>query len=303
MHGLHRIEEFFMKRLLLFVACGVVIATSGSRGLVTPYGWVEYDIPYSTAHFSKTSLDLYIPKGNHFPVVVFVHGGSFVQGDRKHSPYAQIGESFQRRGFGCAVLSYRLLADSVWPAQPRDIASAIRWVTENIEYFGGEPSRVFVVGHSAGGHLAALVCTDSTYLAVESVSLRAIAGCVVIGAMMDDDGTLEKVPDAEQRLLFQRDWFFKIFGSKENFIESFPLRHIRAGMPPFLMLLADKEDLPKQDSDRRFADEAIKVGVSASVEIIQNRTHMGVVEAMVDPNDPTVERIIQFARESTSRNR
>jgi acetyl esterase/lipase len=282
---------------MMFIACGAVIATGGSRSVATPYGWVEYDVRYSAAHFSKTSLDLYLPRGDNFPVVVFIHGGSFVAGDRKHFPYAQIGESFQRRGFGCAVLSYRLSEDSLWPAQPRDVASAVRWVLENIDYFGGNLHKVFVVGHSAGGHLAALVCTDSTYLAAEAVPLSSIAGCITLGTMMDDDESLESLPESEQRSLFRTDWFFKIFGSKEIFIESFPLRHIHAGMPPFLMLLADREDLPKLNSDRRFAAGAIKVGVSATVELIPYRTHMGTVEAMIDPSDATVDRVFRFVSE------
>lgn len=260
----------------------------------TPFGLIESDISYSFSE--KNSLDLYVPIKQNFPVVLFIHGGSFVAGDRKDFPYAQIGESFQKLGIGCAVMSYRLLQDSVWPAQPRDVAKAIRWLKDHIAEYGGDSTNIFVVGHSAGGQLAALVCTDSMYIQEVGLTLADITGCVSMGAMMSDAGSIQSLTPTEEQRLFRNDWFFKIFGSKQNFINSLPIRHVNASMPKMLLLLADGElyNPPKHQTILDFVEASKKQNASVQYGILANRSHMGTVEQMVNITDPTLQKIASF---------
>ncbi|MCK9407500.1 MAG: alpha/beta hydrolase [Bacteroidetes bacterium] len=284
--------------------------------ITTPFGFVEADISYSS--LQKNSMDLYIPHQldfsaivsdqvesplsessearKHIPVILFIHGGSFVAGDRKEYPYAQIGEAFQQRGIICAVMSYRLMKDSVWPAQPRDVARAVRWLKENIGEYGGDSEKIFVVGHSAGGHLAALISTDSTYLNEAGLSLTDISGTVAIGAMMSDGGSLSALTPSDEHRLFHSDWFFKIFGSKQNFINSLPLRHVNPFMPRMLILLADSElnDPPKEQTVKEFIALAQRCRSDVQYQILENRTHMGTVERMANPSDPAIQSIVAF---------
>ncbi len=285
-----------MKLLFICALFFFEICFSSAKLTATPYGVIESDISYAPS--DKNSLDLYIPTVANFPVILFIHGGSFVSGDRKDFPYAQIGEVFQKQGIGCAVMSYRLLQDSVWPAQPRDVAKAIRWLEDNIADYGGDRSKIFIVGHSSGGHLSALVCTDTMYLSEVGMSLTEIAGCVSMGAMMSDGGSLDRLTAKEQRNLFSNDWFFKIFGEKENFERSLPIHHINSSIPKMLLLLADEElyDPPKLKSVEEFVLRSKKYHVLASYEIIPHRSHMGTVEEMVRPNDITVQKIVNFIR-------
>ena len=280
--------------LILFLILISIFGFASPELTATPYGLIETDIAYSESQ--KNSLDLYIPQQQKFPVILFIHGGSFVAGDRKDFPYAQIGETFQKSGIGCAVMSYRLLQDSVWPAQPRDAAKAIRWLKDHIADYGGDPDKIYIVGHSAGGQLAALICTDSTYIEEVGLTLSDIQGCVSIGAMMSDAGSLKLLTAAEEERLFQNDWFFKIFGSKQNFVNSLPIHHVNASMPKMLLLLADAElyNPPKEQTIIEFMDEAKKLRASVEYEILQNRTHMGTVEQMVDSSDPAVQKILSF---------
>jgi acetyl esterase/lipase len=300
---------------MILILCAEAGAAS-PRLVSTNYGLVDADVSYSSLH--RNSLDLYIPHQldfsaivseqeelqpialdvprKRFPVILFVHGGSFVAGDRKEFPYAQIGEAFQRQGIICAVMSYRLMQDSVWPAQPRDVARAVRWLKENVSQYGGDPDRIYIVGHSAGGHLAALVSTDSTYLHEAGLSLKDIAGTVAMGAMMSDGGSLASITAAEEQRLFRTDWFFKIFGSKENFANSLPLRHVNPFMPKMLLILADSErfDPPKEASVQEFIASSYRVNASVQYFILNDRTHMGTVEHMADPSDPAVRTILSF---------
>lgn len=293
-----RSEMTLNRVLILFLSFFAQSLAADVKSTVNTYGMVEADIEYSSGHLQKNSLDLYVPYGSGFPVVLFIHGGSFVSGDRKDFPYTQIGENFQRNGIACAVMSYRLLSDSVWPAQPRDAAKAFHWLKENIAQYGGDPSKIYIVGHSAGGHLAALVCTDSTYLSELGMRLSDVAGCIPMGAMMSDAGSLSSLTKEQESELFRNDWFFKIFGSKQHFVNSLPLRHVNGAMPKMLILLADEErfDPPKERTVKEFLNAAEEVNVQATYHVLPNRSHMGTVEKMTEPSDPTLQRIITFIR-------
>ena len=121
----------------------------------------------------KHKLDLYLPKGKkNFPVLVFLHGGSWRSGDR--SVYPLFGNRFAKPGIGVAIPSYRLMPKNPHPAQIEDTAAAFAWVYKNIAQYGGDVSRIYVAGHSAGGHLVALLALDPVYLAKYDIPLTAI---------------------------------------------------------------------------------------------------------------------------------
>ena len=95
------------------------------------------------------------------PVFVFVHGGGFVGGD-KHVPgmpmYDHVGAWAVRNGWIGVTITYRLAPEHTWPAGAQDVAQAVRWVRDNIGSYGGDPSRIFVAGHSAGSvHVASYI--------------------------------------------------------------------------------------------------------------------------------------------------
>jgi acetyl esterase/lipase len=283
-----------MKRFFFLAFLASSFAFSAPPIYKTPFGTIETDVYYSSNPLHKNALDLYLPNTRNFATVVFIHGGSFVAGDRKE--YHRIGEAFQREGIACAVVSYRLMSDSLWPAQPRDVARAIDWVAEHIASRGGDPSRLFVVGHSAGGHLAALVCSDPRYLHEYGMDLNEVSGCVAIGSMMSDGGSLDELSSGEQLRIFRTDPYFKIFGSTEQFANALPIKHVNSKMPPFLLLLGDQElyDPPKLESVREFVAECRDKRVQAQYKIIENRSHMGVIEQMVNADDPAFQSVVEF---------
>src|SRR5262245_12677282 len=104
-------------------------------------------------------LDLYLPKGQKdYPVLLMVHGGAWIKGDKNHlGVYNLLGRSFARHGVGMVSPNYRLSPDVQHPEHVRDVARAFAWVHKDIGKRGGSTSEVFVAGHSAGGHLVALL--------------------------------------------------------------------------------------------------------------------------------------------------
>jgi arylformamidase len=111
-----------------------------------------------------------------FPVVFWIHGGGWQVGDKTD---VQIKPRvFTDRGFVFVSTNYRLLPNVEMDVLIRDVAKSLGWVHKNISIHGGDPKRIFVMGHSAGAQLAALLCTDDRYLKSEGVTFDNLRGCV-----------------------------------------------------------------------------------------------------------------------------
>jgi acetyl esterase/lipase len=169
----------------------------GSWALLTPYHEkLGYQAPRvhrdrSYGDFERNRLDIHAPDssgrqpGAGSPVVLFVHGGGFVGGD-KHVPgtpmYDHVGAWAVRHGAVGVTMTYRLAPEHVWPAGARDVAAAVAWTRENIGSYGGDPGRIVIVGHSAGAvHVA-------SYLAGQGGgTLSGISGAALLSGIYDLD--------------------------------------------------------------------------------------------------------------------
>jgi acetyl esterase/lipase len=117
------------------------------------------DVPYATLSPSQR-LDLYMPVGVADPaLVVFIHGGGWLTGDKRGELAAAAIELFLGEGYATASVNYRLSGEATFPAQLLDVKAAIRWLRANATVNGYDPSRIAVVGESAGAHLAELLGT------------------------------------------------------------------------------------------------------------------------------------------------
>ncbi len=104
----------------------------------------------------KDRLDIYTPdKATNAPVIVSIHGGGLRQGDKSGQTF--VGQRFASAGHVTVVVNHRLSPGVMHPAHIEDIAAAVAWVKRNIAQHGGDPGKLFVIGHSAGAYLAALL--------------------------------------------------------------------------------------------------------------------------------------------------
>jgi acetyl esterase/lipase len=165
----------FSASLALMSACALAQAAQPvSPGQETP-AWPavrsRLDLPYAASDNPRQRLDLYWPRTPQregpLPLIVFIHGGAFLYGDRKPDP--QPGDPCGIRlmlalvasgRYAGASLGYRLSAEATWPAQIHDCKAAIRWLRANARQYGIDPGRIGVMGTSAGGHLAAVLGTS-----------------------------------------------------------------------------------------------------------------------------------------------
>ena len=202
---------------------------------------VVRDIPYDASRHSRHVLDVFAPtSAANLPVVFWIHGGGWQTGDK--TSVQRKPEAFTRKGFVFVSTGYRLLPEVDMETIVRDIAKSIRWVHENIKKHGGDPQRIFVMGHSAGAQLAALICTDHRYLAAENVPVSALKGCVPVDgdtfdvpAIIETAETRRRVHGLPQTTSGHRVKFGNDPVKHKNFSA---VTHVAKGkgIPPFLIL-------------------------------------------------------------------
>jgi len=176
-------------------------------------------------------------------------------GDKKNQ--RDIGLFFAAKGYVTVNINYRLSPDVIHPAHVKDVAAAIAWVVRNIGGYGGNATRIFVMGHSAGAHLAALVSTDGRYLAACGLGLGSLSGAIPI------DGAGFDVPElmATHEHVYGR-MFRTAFGDDpRNWADGSPTNHVPLGksIPPFLVIWAGSGEDARPQA-QRFAETLIAVG-------------------------------------------
>jgi len=244
------------------------------------------DISYTQgdpADAAKHKLDLYLPQGKtSFPVLLFVHGGSWRTGDR--AIYKAVGERFARAGIGVAIPSYRLMPQNPHPAQIEDVAAAFAWVHGNIAQFGGDPAKIFASGHSAGAHLVSLLALDEKYLKKFDLERRSIAGVIAMSGVYNVDkldtfiaGDTGGNPGASKH-------------------DASPVAHARSGAPPFWISYCqwDYFDLPKQARD--FTATLKKNFVSVQLFYIPSESHISEVLSLVQEHSLLVDTILGIVK-------
>lgn len=260
---------------------------------------VEREVAYGAHPLQR--LDLSTPGGARFATLIFVHGGSLTGGDKADSDYARVCEPFVAAAMGCASVNHRLGPASPWPAQAEDVASAVAWVRDSIGARGGDPGALFLAGHSSGATLAAVVGSDPAWLARHGLDASALRGVIPMGSIMWDDDleqAIARVGEERVRARFEADPDNAMFASMAAYRDHWPIRHVRAGLPPFLFLIAEteQEHPPVLATNRRFVEEARALGNRAEYRVLPDRDHYGAVRKLHEPGDPVFALVIGFVR-------
>ena len=187
---------------------GIAVATASTRTDETrerdrhrPARWFEIKISRNISYDhidgvdpKLLSLDIYTSRrakrNPARPVVAMIHGGGWRRGDKANRPMWQFkAPHFVGNGFVYVSINYRLSSkpdDPKHPAHVRDVAKALAWLSDHVAEYGGDPDRMFVMGHSAGAHLAALVSTDHRRLKEEGKDLSIIKGTICLDTAASD---------------------------------------------------------------------------------------------------------------------
>lgn len=239
----------------------------------------ESPIPYvETNPHPRQFLDLYYPAGlTDYPVLIYMHGGVWRLGSK--DDYPNIGEALAAQGIGVAMVNYRLTPDVTHPTHAEDVAQAVAWLIENLPAYGGDPTKLFIGGHSAGGHLASLIALDPQYLAAHDLTPDLFRGVINLstvwwidewimgwarGAFPDDDAAREAAS---------------------------PYYHLHADGPPMLIVAAENDYPELIEEAEAAADALTALDIAHEIHIMPDRDHYTLVDSIGAPDDLTAPLI------------
>lgn len=248
---------------------------------------VERDVKYGPAE--RNRLDVFTPEATSpaRPVLIFVHGGGFVRGDKRGpngSPfYDNIMLWAVKNGFVGVNVTYRLAPASPWPAGPEDLGLAVQWVAQNIGAHGGEASRVFLMGHSAGAVHVASYVSHPQFFKVKDGGLK---GAIMVSGIYQLSA--ETIGEPEKTY----------FGTDPSlYAERSSLQGLATSKIP-LMITAAELDPPAFGSQLELVKAATCKGASgcARTLTLPQHSHMSEVYAINTADDRLTSQILEFVK-------
>ncbi|WP_425616553.1 alpha/beta hydrolase [Anatilimnocola sp. NA78] len=259
---------------------------------------LKSNIPYASPAHERQVLDIHSPaEAKNLPVVFWIHGGGWQVGDKSD---VQIKPRvFTEKGFVFVATNYRLLPHVDMKVLTEDVAKSLGWVHKHIAEYGGDPVRIFVMGHSAGAQLAALICIDDRYLKAEGVPLRALKGCVPVDGDTYDIPAMITTAEIRQAVhgfpLPEFGHRMKFGNDPKKHVDFSAVTHVakNKGIPPFLILhVAGHPDVTAQA--RRLGVVLEKAEIPVTVFGDKESTHNKLNADLGLPDDAATKELFKF---------
>lgn len=237
----------------------------------------------------RRKLDVYAPRGGPGrarPVIVFFYGGSWSSGVR--AGYAFVGRALAAQGFVVVVPDYRLVPEVRYPAFVEDGAAAVRWTAGHAAEYGGDPTRIVLMGHSAGAYIAAMLAVDERWLGQGRGVIKGLVGLA---------GPYDFAP-------FDVAASRAAFGDWPRPAETQPVTWAGAGDPPALLLVGSNDTTVRPRNSEALAARLRKGGVDAELRSYSKVGHVGVLLALARPfrgKAPALRDASEFVRRVADR--
>ena len=284
-----------MKWIALFALAAVVVFASGCTSLsfliANTASWTgRYDRSTSHAYGpeSRQKLDIYMPKdARDRPVVVFFYGGSWTAGSR--GLYRFVGAALAERGFVTVVPDYRLYPQAKFPVFVDDGALALAWVQKHAQEFGGDPHRIVLMGHSAGGHEAAFLAYDRALLEKAGAHPEWIVGLVGLS------GPYALEPNS--------DILNTIFASPYTEADWQPVRFVTPQSPPTLLVHGTADDVVSIKHAEKLRDVLQANHVRVETQFYPGKGHADTIAGISVParkRTPVLDQSVAFIESVTA---
>lgn len=219
-------------------------------------------------------LDVYAPtkkRAGGYPVVLFIHGGNWDSGSK--NIYWFIGRRLAKQGVVAVIINYRLAPNVLVPAMADDGAHAVLWTTRHIADYGGDPTRIFTMGHSAGGGLAALLATKDDLFTKLGLSQNPVKG-----AILDDPAGLDMY-DYLQKMEYPNDQQYLVpFGKDPAVWRSVsPMYFVGKDSPPMLLYTGGKTYPSISSSGGVFDRKLTELGIKHTYTVMPGKKHVPMV--------------------------
>jgi acetyl esterase/lipase len=240
------------------------------------------NLPYGPEDHQE--LDVYVPKmpvTEPRAVIVFIHGGSWASGSKDQ--YRFVGKSLAGQGLIAVLPNYRLNPAVRFPVFVEDAAKAVAWTLRNIEVYGGDPRRVFIMGHSAGAHIALLLAMDRHYLAAAGASADDLRGTVGLSGPYDFE--------------IDSDLLRAVFGSFPDPRQTQPVHFVRGDLPPLLLIHGTDDRICWDRHSIRLAELVRAAGGRADLRLYPGLGHgdtVGGFSWLRRARAPTVQDVASF---------
>ena len=218
----------------------------------------------------RQKLDVYKPVASTgpLPVVVIFYGGSWNSGRRQD--YAFLGMALASRGFVAVIADYRLVPEIRFPVFIEDAAHAVVWAHDNAQNFGGDPSRLFLFGHSAGAYIAAMVALDGQYLKAVGAAPSIIKGVAALSGPYDFlplDVSSTKAA----------------FGQAPDLNLTQPVNFVTAAAPPMFLATGSDDTTVRPRNTKALAEKLSRAGVPVTTRYYAGLSHVGILLALSRP--------------------
>ncbi|CAA9534559.1 MAG: hypothetical protein AVDCRST_MAG31-2702 [uncultured Sphingomonas sp.] len=241
----------------------------------------------------RQRLDVWAPtarryKGEKLPVVLFFYGGGWDSGSR--GDYGFAGAAYAGQGFVAVVPDYRLVPTVRFPAFLEDGALAVRWARDHAARYGGDPERITLAGHSAGGYIAGMLALDRHWLAGAGVDHRTIKAAALLAAPLD----FAPFTDHRSR---------NAFGQWTAVADTQPISFARADAPPLFLAHGTADRVVYPRNSQRLAARLQSLGAPVSLRLYPGANHTDLVVSLARPfrgKTPALAESAAFLRSASS---
>ena len=256
------------------------------------------DVGYLAGNKLRQRLDVYQPTqtggtdaaSKLRPVVVFFYGGAWQEGAR--GDYLFVAEALTQRGYVVVVPDYRVYPEVNYPEFIHDGAAAMAWTRENIARFGGDHSRMFLMGHSAGAHIAAMLALNPGYLAAQKVPSTSIKGLIGLA------GPYDFLPLTEPNVI-------ALFSSEKDLALTQPIAYVKsvtaASIPPVLLMHGEADTRVRPKNSINLARELRAAGARVEFDLLPGIDHTSLIAKftrLLRGDGKIVDRVDKFIRDN-----
>jgi acetyl esterase/lipase len=272
------------RRFISLTAAACIAGAASAAGVFTSRerehkGKLADGVAYGAS--GRQRLDVYAPSshdGSMRPVVVYFYGGGWQSGHRADA--RGVACALSSRGIVTVTPDYRIYPEAVFPGFLDDPAAAVRWTRDHAREFGGDPARIFVMGHSSGAHIASMLATDPRYLAARGMSNSSLSGMIGLA------GPYAAIPTSDPHM----DEIFPVALRAR----ALPIAFLTGNEPPMLLAAGTADTDVDPHNSTRFADALRAHHDSVVLKRYAGYGHDTIVKSFSRPDSPVLADVTAF---------